>query len=78
MQLVASSSLSADTENLNLSINEGNFLTFLKQQGLSLFLVTNRGSVSGLRALGFNRTVTSSLKFLLPQGFPLKQKCLHR
>jgi len=78
MKQVASS-LTADTANLNLSINEGNFLTFLKQWGLSLFPVTNHGSVSGTRALRINRTVTFSLKFLLPQqGFPLKQKCLHR
>jgi hypothetical protein len=79
LKQVAPSSLSADTANLILGINDGNFLTFLKQRGLSFFPVTNRDSVSGTKALQINRTVTFSLKLFLPQqGFPLKQKCLHR
>jgi hypothetical protein len=79
MKQVAPSSLSADTTNLMLSINESNFPTFLKQRGLSLFPIKNSGSASGPRALQINRNVTFSFKlFLSHQGFPLKQKCLHR
>jgi hypothetical protein len=55
----------------------GNCLTFLKQQGFSLFPITNGGSLSVPSTLQANRTVILSLEFFSPlQGSPFKLNVL--